>query len=171
MNNDHPLLPRLNWYWIFQLAGWSFLPLMMTASMPAEVRLNGLIIASWGALSGIILSDIWHRILKRRIHYGIAVNWAMMLRAVLVLGVINTGTQTLGYALIKPFGEWHGVAWLPAHCCGGRRTWSGTSATWRCCRCAAPTARKPGAAAGSRRQGCGTARPAGTGQPIFSSTA
>ncbi|MYM32477.1 sensor histidine kinase [Duganella sp. CY15W] len=129
MNNDHSLLPRLNWYWIFQLAGWSFLPLMMTASMPVEVRLNGLIIASWGALSGIILSDIWHRILKRRIHYGIAVNWAMMLRAVLVLGVINTGTQTLGYALIKPFGEWHGVAWLP----GALLFWWAAHMVWNIC--------------------------------------
>ena len=112
MNSERPLIARLNWYWIFQLAGWGFLPLFAFAM--GATRVPGMMwISWWGAASGVIISDVWHRMLKRRVRDGERVTWKRVSAAILVLGTIHTAVQTVGYLLIKPFGEMHSIAWLP----------------------------------------------------------
>jgi len=113
MHNDRPLLARINWYWIFQIAGWSFLPLF-AASMGAT-RVPGLIwVMCWGAVSGLLISDLWRRMLKRRARQGRRTSWKQVFCAVLVLGAIHTVVQYTGYAVIKPYGMTHGMNWLPS---------------------------------------------------------
>lgn len=114
MRNDRPLLARLNWYWLLQLAGWGSLPLMMISMSPGGPRPWAMLaVGYWGAVAGLLISDIWHRILKRRIRDGARVGWKIIALAVLVLGSIHTGVQLVGYMVIKPYGEVHGIAWLP----------------------------------------------------------
>jgi two-component sensor histidine kinase len=127
MTNDRPWLARLNWYWVFQLAGWNFLPLLLIAMTPAGTHTSRMVaISFWGVATGLVVSDLWHRLLKAQVRNGIRINWKVMLVAILVLGVIHTGAQTVGYLVIKPFGEVHGVAWLP----GALMFWWGVYLVW-----------------------------------------
>jgi signal transduction histidine kinase len=127
MTNDRPWLARLNWYWIFQLAGWNFLPLLLFSMSPADSHTWRVVaISFWGVAAGLVISDLWHRLLKSQIRNGIRVNWKMMLVAILLLGAIHTGVQTVGYLVIKPFGEVHGVLWLP----GALLFWWGVYLVW-----------------------------------------
>ncbi len=112
MTTDRPLLARLNWYWIFQLAGWGFMFLLGLTMAAAQPR-GFLAIMAWGSATGLLVSDQWHRLLKRRIRDGARVNWKFMLCAILILGAIQTGVQYTGFLIIKPYGEVHGIGWLP----------------------------------------------------------
>jgi signal transduction histidine kinase len=127
MTNDLPWLARLNWYWVFQLAGWNFLPLLLMTMTPGDSHTGRMVaISFWGVATGLVVSDLWHRLLKAQVRNGIRINWKVMLVAILVLGVIHTGVQTVGYLVIKPFGEVHGVAWLP----GALMFWWGVYLVW-----------------------------------------
>jgi signal transduction histidine kinase len=127
MTNDRPWLARLNWYWVFQLAGWNFLPLLLMTMTPGDSHTSRMVaISFWGVAAGLVISDLWHRLLKAQVRNGIRINWKVMLVAILVLGTIHTGVQTVGYLVIKPFGEVHGVAWLP----GALMFWWGVYLVW-----------------------------------------
>jgi signal transduction histidine kinase len=125
MNNDRPLIARLNWYWIFQLAGWGFLPLFAFA-MGASRAPGMMAISWWGAISGLIISDLWHRMLQRRVRSGVRITWKLVCCAILVLGVLHTAVQLIGYIVIRPFGDVHGVAWLP----GALLSWWAVYLVW-----------------------------------------
>lgn len=113
MSHDRPLIARLNWYWILQLAGWGFLPLF-AAAMGAG-RMPGMMwVMSWGAASGIVLSELWHRLLKRRSHGGRRAGWKLVLCGVLVLGAMHTAVQYLGFLLFMPDGMVRGYGWIPS---------------------------------------------------------
>ncbi|CAN7368977.1 sensor histidine kinase [Duganella sp. LjRoot269] len=127
MTNDRPWLARLNWYWVFQLAGWNFLPLLLMTMTPGDSHTGRMVaISFWGVAAGLVISDLWHRLLKAQVRNGIRINWKVILVAILVLGTIHTGVQTVGYLVIKPFGEVHGVAWLP----GALMFWWGVYLVW-----------------------------------------
>lgn len=127
MKNDRPLLARLNWYWPLQLAGWNLLPIMMISMTPAGQRPWAMLaVGYWGAVAGLLISDVWHRMLKRRIRNGIRVGWKTIALAVLILGTIHTGVQLLGFMVIKPFGEVRGVRWLP----GALLSWWSIHLVW-----------------------------------------
>jgi signal transduction histidine kinase len=113
MTHNRPLLARLNWYWIFQLAGWGFLPLF--AGAMGATRMPGLIwVMWWGAGSGIIISSLWHRLLKRRQRNGQRISWKMVLGGVLVLGAIHTAVQFLGFVIFTPNQMVRGYSWIPS---------------------------------------------------------
>ncbi|GJJ04939.1 histidine kinase [Duganella rhizosphaerae] len=127
MTNDRPLLARLNWYWLFQLAGWNFLPLLLLLMTPGATHTGRMIaISFWGVVAGLLISDTWHRLLKRQIRNGVRVSWKMMTVAILILGTIHAGVQTVGYVVIKPFGEVHNLAWVP----GVLMFWWGVYLVW-----------------------------------------
>jgi signal transduction histidine kinase len=115
--NRRPLPARLNWYWILQLAGWNFLPLLlvsMTFTPNGGIDRGSLAIAYWGVAGGLVISHQWRRFLKRRIVNNIRVTWKTLAVGLVVLSAVHTPIQYLGYVAIKPFGEVHGVAWLPS---------------------------------------------------------
>ena len=127
MKNARPLLARLNWYWLLQLAGWNFLPLLLFAMTPAsEQTLGSLAIAYWGTVAGLVISDQWHRFLKSRIAIGVRVSWKIIALALVLLSVLHTSVQVTGFLVIKPYGEVHGAAWLP----GALMFWWGVYLTW-----------------------------------------
>lgn len=112
-----PLPFRLNWYWILQLAGWNFLPLLlvsMTFTPNGGIDRGSLAIAYWGVACGLVLSHLWRHFLKRRIANHVRVTWKTLAVGLFVLSAVHTPVQYLGYVVIKPFGETHGVAWLPS---------------------------------------------------------
>jgi two-component sensor histidine kinase len=112
MNDTRPLIARLNWYWIFQLAGWGFLPLMSFTL--GAWRVPGLMwVMAWGAVSGVLITELWHRLLKRRIRNGQRTSWKMVGLAVLVLGTIHTAAQYVGYLVFQPPHMDRGFGWVP----------------------------------------------------------
>jgi two-component sensor histidine kinase len=116
-----PLLARLNWYWTCQCAGWGLVLVLQALNRPPvpgyatpdDLR-RYLLVCCWGSASGFLLSDAWHRILKRRQAAGRRMGWGLVVAGVLVLGVVNTLVQLAGYIVIRPFGPVRGVSWLPA---------------------------------------------------------
>jgi signal transduction histidine kinase len=113
MKPHRPLIARLNWYWIFQLAGWGFLPLF--ATITGATRMPGLIwVMWWGAGSGIVISDLWHRLLKRRQLDGQRISWKLVICGVVALGSVHTGVQFLGFLIFTPDHMVRGYSWLPS---------------------------------------------------------
>ncbi|MTV40693.1 sensor histidine kinase [Duganella radicis] len=113
MNHDRPFIARLNWYWIFQLTGWGFLPLFAIAM--GAMRSSGLIwVMWWGAGSGIVISGVWRQLLKRRTLNGQRISWKLVLCGVLALGVIHTFVQYLGFLMFTPSHMMKGYSWLPS---------------------------------------------------------
>lgn len=131
MTLPRPLLARVNWYWIFQAGGWGLLGLMMAAMGPARGYAGDaawsryLLVCVWGSASGILLSDLWHRVVKRRGRAG----WGFILCGVLALGTLNTFVQALGYAVIRPFGPVRSLDWLP----GALLSWWAVHLGWNIC--------------------------------------
>lgn len=127
MTERRPLPARLPWYWIFQLAGWNFLPLLMVAMTPsAERTLAAIAIGYWGVAGGLLISHLWRRFLKRRIANRVRVSWKTIAIALPLLSAVHTAIQTVGYFVIKPFGEIHGAGWLP----GALLFWWGVYLVW-----------------------------------------
>jgi len=120
MTADHPavrpMLARLNWYWILQLTGWCMIPLfMMSYGLGYGINTAMIFVCWWGGVFGLLLSDLWHRLLKRRQRrtLGWKMGWPHLLPAVLLLGAIQTGIQTLGFVVFEPFGPITNIRWLP----------------------------------------------------------
>lgn len=124
-----PLLSRINWYWALQLAGWNFLPLLllaMSVTPRGELDARSLAIAYWGVAGGLLLSHLWRGFLRRRIANSRRVTWKTVAAGLLVLSAVHTPIQYLGYLLLKPYGEVHGIAWLP----GALLFWWGVYLVW-----------------------------------------
>src|SRR5476649_2411835 len=95
-----PLLARLNWYWLLQLSGWLCVPLFfLSYSVGADVPGALVAVCWWGGVWGLLLSDLWHRILKRRVGNDRPLGWRRMALAVLLLGVIHAAVQTVGFLI------------------------------------------------------------------------
>jgi signal transduction histidine kinase len=126
---DRPFFARLNWYWIFQVVGWSLVPAFMLANgVFYKFNLAMFWVSLWGGVWGVVLSDLWHRLLKRRSRrsIGARLGWKHILPAVLLLGVVHTALQTLGFLIFRPFGAIRGLDWLP----GALMFWWGIHMVW-----------------------------------------
>ena len=127
MTDRRPQPARLPWYWIFQLAGWNFLPLLMVAMTPSAQRtLAALAIGYWGVAAGLLISHLWRRFLKRRIQARVRVSWKTIALALPLLSAVHTTVQLVGYFVIKPFGEVRNAGWLP----GALLFWWGVYLVW-----------------------------------------
>jgi two-component sensor histidine kinase len=140
-----PLLARLNWYWTCQCAGWGLVFVLQVLNRPPvpgyaapdDLR-RYLLVCCWGSVSGFLLSDAWHRILKRRQTAVARTGWGVVLAGVLVLGIVNTVVQLAGYIVIRPFGPVRGVSWLPA----ALASWWGLHLMWNVFHTAAVSLRR-----------------------------
>ena len=121
-----PLLARINWYWAFQLAGWSALTLFNSMyGGSSQVRIV-VTISCWGSLGGLLLSHLWHGVLRR---YGWAANglrWQRIVPSLILLAVIQTASVTAAFHVMYPPGTIRGIAWLP----GALLFWFGVFLTW-----------------------------------------
>ncbi|QKY02294.1 sensor histidine kinase [Janthinobacterium lividum] len=121
-----PLLARINWYWTFQLAGWGALTLFNSVYGGSTQLRIVVTIASWGSLGGLLLSHLWHGVLRRR---GWAVNglrWRRIVPSLIVLAAIQTASVTAAFHVMYPPDTIRGIAWLP----GALLFWFGVFLTW-----------------------------------------
>jgi signal transduction histidine kinase len=107
-----PLIARLNWYWICQVLGWTAVA-VFNLSLAAGIDVTPAIVGVcfWGAAGGLLLSDLWHRYLKRR---GGRMPAVVLAGGIAVLTVLQCAVAYLGFAVLQPFGKPHGFAWLPS---------------------------------------------------------
>ena len=121
-----PLLARINWYWTFQLAGWGALTLFNSVYGGSSQLRIVVTISCWGSLGGLLLSHLWHGVLRR---YGWAANglrWQRIVPSLILLAVIQTASVTAAFHVMYPPGTIRGIAWLP----GALLFWFGVFLTW-----------------------------------------
>ncbi|MBB5369762.1 MULTISPECIES: sensor histidine kinase [unclassified Janthinobacterium] len=108
-----PLLARINWYWTFQLAGWTALTLFNSVYGGSSQLRIVISIACWGSLGGLLLSHLWHGILRRRGWAKHGLRWTRILPSLALLAAIQTASVTAAFYTMYPASLLHGVAWLP----------------------------------------------------------
>jgi hypothetical protein len=106
-----PLLARLNWYWTLQALGWFFVTVFLLAASSRqmhrpEVVINDLIAGA----SGLLISDLWHRLLKYS-KWPVGINWRMVAGPLLLLAPLQTGFLFLVDLTLT--GKVDGFSWLP----------------------------------------------------------
>jgi len=105
-------------YWICQLAGWSSIAVLFTFSFSSlsPDHVAGLAaIYVWAALCGASLSHAWRRVLKQRgwLTSPRQPPWGRIAAVMLLLGILQTGLVTLGFAVIRLPGSFSNWSWLP----------------------------------------------------------
>ena len=121
-----PLLARINWYWAFQLAGWGALTLFNSMYGGSSQLRIVVTISCWGSLGGLLLSHLWHGVLRR---YGWAANglrWKRIVPSLILLAIIQTASVTAAFHVMYPPDVLRGLAWLP----GALLFWFGVFLTW-----------------------------------------
>ena len=121
-----PLLARINWYWTFQLAGWGALTLFNSVYGGSSQLRIVVTISCWGSLGGLLLSHLWHGVLRR---YGWAANglrWKRIVPSLILLAAIQTASVTAAFHVMYPPDILRGLAWLP----GALLFWFGVFLTW-----------------------------------------
>lgn len=121
-----PLLARINWYWTFQLAGWGALTLFNSVYGGSSQLRIVVTISCWGSLGGLLLSHLWHGVLRR---YGWAANgvrWKRIVPSLILLAIIQTASLTAAFHVMYPPDVLRGLAWLP----GALLFWFGVFLTW-----------------------------------------
>ena len=110
-----PLLARLNWYWIFQLAGWNGAALLSLASLSRAPLSAAIIGVSWcGAATGLLLSIAWRRVLRRRGWIAGRFAWQRIVPSLLLLALLQSLLAGASYVLLQPFGPVTSWLWLPS---------------------------------------------------------
>jgi hypothetical protein len=121
-----PLLARINWYWTFQLAGWSALALFNSVYGGSSQLRIVVAIACWGSLGGLLLSHLWHGVLQRRGWAANGLRWTRIVPSLIVLAAIQTASVTAAFHVMYPPDVLRGLAWLP----GALLFWFGVFLTW-----------------------------------------
>jgi signal transduction histidine kinase len=111
-HTTRPLLARLNWYWILQLLGWTLVALFNLLAYSRYFDKPGVIATCiWSGASGLLLSDLWHRLLKARRWTARVLNWRMIAVPVLLLGPLQAASILLALRILQ--GKVEGLQWLP----------------------------------------------------------
>ena len=127
-----PLLARLNWYWILQGLGWTLVACLATLMFGHYLGLGPCL---WAGVSGLILSDLWHRLVKARRWNTGAIKWRMLLGPLLLAPVQSASMAAAIYSVL---GRIDGFGWLP----GAIALWSCVFLAWQACYLAALALRR-----------------------------
>lgn len=109
------LLARLNWYWIFQLAGWNGAALLSLATLSRAPLSAAIVGVSWcGAVTGLLLSMAWRRVLRRRGWVEGRFAWQRIVPCLLLIALVQSLLAGASYVLLQPFGPVTSWLWLPS---------------------------------------------------------
>jgi hypothetical protein len=85
-----PLFARLDWYWIMQGFGWTLIFMVVLLTYRQYLGSPGVFATcAWTGASGVLLSDLWHRMIKARRWNAGAINWRMFAGPLLLLGPLQ----------------------------------------------------------------------------------
>jgi hypothetical protein len=132
-----PLLARLNWYWILQVLGWGAVSIFLMMAFGKFLTRPGAIAACiLDGVSGLLLTDLWHRFMKRHRATLRPVDWRQLAVPVFVLGPLQV-LSVWGISLAL-MGREDGGSWLPMLFV----FWSGIMLAWQVCYLAAVALRR-----------------------------
>lgn len=107
-----PLLARLNWYWIMQTLGWGMVVVFNLLAYSRYYSKPGVVATCiWAGVSGVILSDLWHRAVKARHWHKPLLNWRMIAGPALLLGPLQAASIAASLVLLQ--GKFESLEWLP----------------------------------------------------------
>lgn len=120
-----PLLARLNWYWICQLAGWSastLFQLVLYRDFPGVAKVAA---CTW--LLSLLVSDTWHRFIKACGWNRRAFDWRLLAGSVFVLApVMVAGVALAIHFFLRPITDFR---WLPI----SLLSWGSVFVSWHVC--------------------------------------
>lgn len=121
VNTARPLLARLNWYWILQSLGWTLVFIMVALVYSRHLGMPGVLATcAWTGVSGLLLSDLWHRIIKARRWNAGAIKWRMLAGPLLLLGPLQACSIAAAIYILQGKID-GGLSWVP-----------GSFALWSC---------------------------------------
>jgi signal transduction histidine kinase len=124
-----PLLARLNWYWITQITAWFIVGLFIMSIYSSALHLRGVMLTSWWtALSGLIITDLWHRLFTHQRWNAPRINWKMFAVPVLVLAPLQACSLAVSINLLQDV-HVDGLKWLFT----GMLFWSAVFIGWTVC--------------------------------------
>jgi two-component sensor histidine kinase len=101
-------------YWVGQALGWSlFLAVNLLFILPYQPdhALDTALVYGWAALTGVAVSHFWHLWIQR---HGCVTNLARLAVGSMALGVLQTASTSLAYAVFWPPGtDFRDIRWLP----------------------------------------------------------
>lgn len=122
-----PARRGFNWYWLCQLAGWGSVVLFNLSfvflSQPGAAITA---VCVGGGCAGIALTHQWRRLLLRRRAASRPLAWPALALGILVLASAQTAAMWALFLVFQPFGQPHGLAWLP----NALIFWTGTFLAW-----------------------------------------
>jgi len=111
MENTAPRLSRQQWYWLLQLLGWSSIVVFNLIANSRALHVMGIIgTCIWSGVSGILLTDLWHRYCKQRQWNTNPATWHMLAITVLVLGPLQMASNIAFDLLIN--GDMGDFSWV-----------------------------------------------------------
>ncbi|AXA91803.1 sensor histidine kinase [Massilia sp. YMA4] len=127
MTQALPARRGIHWYWLCQLAGWGSV-VLFNLSFVFMSRPGAAITAVCvgGGCAGIALSHQWRRVLLRRRAASRPLAWPALALGILVLASAQTAAMWALFLVFQPFGQPHGLAWLP----NAMIFWVGTFLAW-----------------------------------------
>jgi hypothetical protein len=97
-----PLLARLNWYWILQGLAWTLIILAFMIVFGGHLGEQGVLaVCVWTGVSGLLLSDLWHRLVKARRWNGAGINWRLIIGPFLLPAPLQIASITLAIHLLQ----------------------------------------------------------------------
>lgn len=133
-----PLLVRLNWYWLLQGAGWLGVALFNLALAMGRGGAAVLAVCFWCGASGLLLSELWHRALKRRIGAARPIGWRWLAGGIVLLAAAQSASVYGAFLIFRPFGGPSGAAWIPY----ALMFWAAMFFAWTVCYMAALSVRR-----------------------------
>ncbi|WP_374585152.1 histidine kinase, partial [Pseudoduganella sp.] len=88
-------MKRAHYYWLLQVLGWTAIALFTALFIKLFSRLSTIYfpLAAWCGLTGLLLTEAWHRICRLRHSRGKPLDWPAALAATAVLGVLQTASN------------------------------------------------------------------------------
>jgi LytS/YehU family sensor histidine kinase len=121
-----PLLARLDWYWILQSLGWSLVTaFVMLTNGPYISHPGAVTVCILDGVAGLVLTDLWHRLIKGRRWNNRVLDWRQLFVAFFVLGPVLTAATVLIARTIVPASRNDGM--LPMLLV----FWSGVTMAWQ----------------------------------------
>ncbi|WP_090441391.1 sensor histidine kinase [Duganella sp. CF458] len=124
--SQRPLLARINWYWILQGLGWGTVTaFVLLVNGPFLEKPGAVLTCILDGVSGLLLTDLWHRYMKLRGWNSRRADWRQLAVAIFILGPLQLACVTVIARTLVGVAD--GGSWLPMLFL----FWSGIMAAWQ----------------------------------------
>ncbi len=121
-----PLLARINWYWMLQGLGWGAVTaFVLLVNGPFLEKPGAVLTCILDGVSGMLLTDLWHRYMKLRDWNSRRADWRQLAVAIFILGPLQLASVTVIARTLV--GAADGGSWLPMLFL----FWSGIMLAWQ----------------------------------------